>query len=400
MHPNSASSSRTFAALAGCTLILIGCAPTPVEIQGAKVWAHVGETLVPPIPAPPLKAKVETDSVGGTPGPVKIWHCQDLPDNSQIIGTLAQSSGGVVVYSMSGEAKQRFGGIGYPAGIDVEYAMRFGENKFMDVAVVLDQSARMLHIYSIDPATGELANVTGRTDVLYSTEGDASIPTGLALFRHPSGTVYACVSRKLDDGDGVVWEYELQLKGGRVNTKKVRTFAIGSKNKPVLAMTVDDGTGYLYLYDEENGIQQYYADPNRKDLKRPLTKFGFSGWEGRPSGLGVFVSDEPGGGYLVGLDSAPGVSSLLRYKREDIGGDPLRHAADPISITLEADSPKGFDVTSSGIGKRFGEGFFVVANNKDENYRVFPWQDIAINRANHNRELLREKREDLTRASQ
>ncbi len=125
----------------------------------------------------------------------------------------------------------------------------------MTLVTAANSTTNRLAIYRVDPASGELVDVAAR-----------KIELGLAAYgscmyvSRSTGRFYVFVNSE-EDGDpgGRVEQWELFEADGKVDARRVRSFAVGSQTEGCVA---DDDLGDLYIGEETRGIWKYGADPH------------------------------------------------------------------------------------------------------------------------------------------
>jgi 3-phytase len=229
-------------------------------------------------------------------------------------------------------------------------------------------------LYSVDPATGTLAEPVGKITVDYE-------PYGVCMYHSQrSGEFYVFLTSR-DDVEPLVEQWRLSSVGsGQINAEKVRSLSLGSQTEGCVA---DDELGHLYLAEEEVGIWKYPAEPDA-GLDRVLVDAADSGGHLVADAEGLTIAYGPDGtGYL--LASSQGNSSYTVYRREGSNAY-LRtfEVKDGSEIDGTTDTD-GVDVTTAGLGSAFPSGLFVVQDGvnttasgttENQNYKLVPLQHI------------------------
>ncbi|TQS44987.1 phytase [Cryptosporangium phraense] len=185
-------------------------------------------------------ATVETPPVqhsGDAADDPAIWYDRTDSSRSMVIGT--DKMGALETYDLQGRLLQRITGI-MPNNVDVRD----------DVVVAADDDTDegVLRIFLVDPATRKLRPA-------------AVIPTavtahGVCMYRSPvSDKLYAFPTAV----SGRVEEFELTVRGSRVDARSVRLFNLG---RTVEGCVADDASGALYVAEEKVGIWRYDAEPS------------------------------------------------------------------------------------------------------------------------------------------
>ncbi|MGH2993153.1 MAG: phytase [Solirubrobacterales bacterium] len=308
-------------------------------------------------PAQEAAASGETDPVppGGDADDPAIWVHPDVPARSTIIGT--DKLGGLAVYDLEGNEIQYLAE-GDLNNVDLRDAFRLG-GESVTLVTAADSTTHRLAIYRVDPSTRELVEVAAREIEL----GIAAY--GSCMYRSPAtGRFYAIVNSEQEarDPGGRVEQWELIEAGsGRVDARRVRSFAVGSKTEGCVA---DDERGELYIGEEARGIWRYGAEPDAGTARERVDSTGPGGHlEAEVEGLAI-ASGPDRSGYLVA--SSQGNSSFAVYRR---GGDNeyvktfVIEAASGVDAVEEAD---GIEVTTRDLGNAFPRGLLVVHDGSDD----------------------------------
>lgn len=326
-----------------------------------------------------IKAAFATQPVGTDPDDPAIWVHPTDGAQSLILGTdkTEAPAGGIYVFNLEGKIVQHIKGLNRPNNIDVEYGLETPTG-FIDIAVATERLNHRLLIYAFDPQSGELKDITGKTEVFQGQTGEAREPMGIGLYKRPSDRkIFAIVGRKTGPAEGYLWQYELVYNAqGKVDLKKVREFGKYSQKKEIESISVDSMLGYVYYSDEGFGVHKYNADPDHPEAKRELGTLATSGWKGDHEGIALYAMDN-GYGYLIVTDQLPGDSRFRVFKREGEKGRPNDHKTLLAEFGGKSDETDGIEVTSAGLGPRFPNGILVAMNSKDKNFLVFRWEDIA-----------------------
>ncbi len=312
-------------------------------------------------PATEVAATGEMDPVppGGDADDPAIWlHPDDLA-KSTIIGT--DKLGGLAVYNLAGSQIQYLPD-GNLNNVDLRDGFRLGEES-VTIVTAADSATNRLAIYRVDPATRELVDVARRR----ITVGIEAY--GSCMYRGPeTDRFYVFVNSEEEGGDpgGRVEQWELfEAEGGKVDARKVRSFAVGSQTE---GCVVDDEHGDLYIGEEDRGIWKYQAEPDAGTERAPVDSTGPDGHLAADvEGLAIAYGPA-GSGYLIA--SSQGDSTFAVYRR---GGDNeyvktfTIEAADGIDAVEEAD---GVEVTTRDLGPDFPRGLLVVHDSADDSGRT------------------------------
>lgn len=383
--------------IASIALGIAGCHSTPAERRGANLWIpDIGITTAP-LPAPPTRPAGSTEGFFRNPADVALWiHPNDL-SKSLIVGIDETYDGdGATVFGLDGKERQRLSTIVYPMDVELEYGVTLNGVR-QDLIAILDRATKRILFFSIDPDSGTLKEVTGRTRVLDDLKGDAGAPTALSMYRRQDGRTFALVARKVDDGGGIIWQYELREQNGRINLSYVRDFGTFSGRGMLSQMLVDDYNGCVFFYDRGQGIRKFHADPDVENPDRELATFAFDGWEGPMTGLALWPGKKPGTGFLMALDTRGSMSRVRLFPREGRRGNPDEHEGDLGTYALRTESASGLDVNPQALDDRFPEGLFVTGNTGTGRFDIFSWRRLQLVRRDWEAKLRRDKVRDMSR---
>ena len=312
--------------------------------------------------------KVSTSPVVFEANDPAIWLHPDHPESSLVIGTDKGTypDGGIFTWNLDGDQQQRIN-ISHPTNIDVRYGMKLAGG-LVDIAAVSMRDHREIRIFKVDPVTRTLSDITSPDSVL-----TFRAPFGIALYKRPSdGAMFAFLSSKAIESKAKIWQYLLEDDGkGRVKRIPVRVF--GENTEVIDGMVADDKLGYLYIAEKIVGIRKYYADPEMGDDQ--LALFATTdGIEGQRHGLALYESSDSTGYVLL---TNPGTKSIKIYHREGDDGNPHRHGL--VTTLKNSMSIRGWgvDATSLASTADFPHGFVVWHNQKDNNFQLYAWEDIA-----------------------
>lgn len=317
-------------------------------------------------PARDVAASGETDPVppGGDADDPAIWVHPDESADSTIIGT--DKLGGLAVYDLEGNQIQYLAD-GDLNNVDLRDGFRLG-GESVTLVTAADSATNRLAIYRVDPATRELVDVAAREIEL----GIAAY--GSCMYRSAkTGRFYVFVNSEKEAGDpgGRVEQWELiGAGGGKVDARRVRSFAVGSQTEGCVA---DDELGDLYIGEEARGIWKYRAESDAGAERNRVDSTGAGGHlEAEVEGLAI-VSGPARSGYLVA--SSQGNSSFAVYRRED--NEYVKtftiQGADGIDDVEETD---GIEVTTYDLGGAFPAGLLVAHDGSDDggrtNFKLVP----------------------------
>ncbi len=324
-------------------------------------------------------------------------------DSSKSLVITALKDGGLAVYDLDGQEVQRIA----PADIrfnnvDLVYGFMLGGEK-VDLAVASDRRNDTLAVWSIDPTTQRLTNITSSSlsdpsASIFGIDDGAQSAYGLATYTSPvNGKSYAFVSER--DADRIA-QLELIDNGkGQVDVKLVRTLRVPIpaggelEDAQVEGMVADRELGYLYVGQENVGIWKFQAEPNAEVMGRLIEPVKPDGdvITADVEGLTIYYGQN-GSGYL--LASSQGDSSYAAFSREGnndyLGSFVIDDGSGEIDGVEESD---GADVTSVALGTQFPNGLLVVHDGSNEpaqvavddgevqnystNFKFLPWDSVA-----------------------
>jgi 3-phytase len=319
----------------------------PTTVAGGSVTA-TGETA--PVP-----------HGGDAADDPAIWVNEAAPARSTIIGTDKQ--GGLVVYDLAGKQLQYL-----PDGQMNNVDLRAGfplSGKTVTLVTAGDRSDNTIAMYAVNPATGELVDVAARPVVT------GSAVYGSCMYRSAkTGKFYYFVNQK----DGGFTQWELIRAGARVDAKRVRAFTVGSQPEGCVA---DDGTGALYVGEEEVAVWRFGAEPDAGDARTQVDRVG-GNLAADIEGMSIAYGKGDAGYLFV---SSQGSNSYAVYDR---GGS----NAFVRSFTIVAgngidgtSATDGVAVTTKPLGSAFPHGVFVAQDDADDggtqNFKLVPLQSIV-----------------------
>jgi len=315
-----------------------------------------------------IQPAVITEKVFGDSDDPAIWINYADPANSWVLGTDKDNrNGGIYVYDLSGKINRKKSILGLKRinNIDVLQGVNWGHGT-MDIAVATERDTHEIRVL-------ELPNMkfidAGGIDVF---EGEVERdPMGIALYKRPTdGAVFAIVSRKKGPSGSYLWQYLLTLDAkGVVQAKLVRKFGSFSGLKEIESVAVDSLFGHVYYSDEQVGIRQYYADPDKGNEE--LSIFGSGDFADDNEGISFYHLTDTSGYILV---SDQGANQFKVYSLESKNGALHEHpllATLPV-MALESDGSEGTTFSLPG----YESGLF-VAMSTDKTFHYYRWQDFV-----------------------
>jgi 3-phytase len=287
-----------------------------------------------------------------------------------ILGTdKREGEGALFVFDLDGKIVQTIDKMDRPNNVEVIQGVRLGDQQW-DIAVVTERMANQLRIFRIDE-NGRLTDVTGLTKVFANAGENENQPMGIALYKAPTGELFAFVSRSRGPAEGYIHQYQLSESNGKVDARYVRALGSFSGKKEIEALSVDPDLGILYLSDEQHGIHALPIPEANSSLTAAFT-FANSGFEGDHEGTAIYRIGQDAG-YFIASDQVKGKSRYHIYDRVPVNGH-MRL----LKIVLGADDTDGLDATSEYLGPRFPNGVLVVMNSEGKNFWIYDWRDIAL----------------------
>jgi 3-phytase len=323
------------------------------------------------LPSKPVFASVETEPVASANDAADdpaIWIHPTDPSRSLIIGT--DKKNGLDVYDLTGKRVQTLPD-GRMNNVDLRYGFALGGAEVAIVAAT-NRTDQTLALYAVD-VNGRLSNVadgkiaTGMAD-----------PYGLCMYRSAAGEYFVFAN----DGDsGHFKQWQLETRGARVGARFVREFGVGSQAEGCAA---DDGTGALYVAEEDVGLWRYSAAADGGSARTSVDNVANGHLTDDAEGVTIFYGSGQSGYLIV---SSQGSNDYNVYRRD---GDnkfigkfaivPSPAGIDGIDGTADTD---GIDVTSTSLGSAFPHGVFVAQDGKNtnpsaaQNFKLVPWERIA-----------------------
>lgn len=335
-------------------------------------------------------AAVETqpaDAPGDTVDDAAIWVNPTDAAASLIIGSNHKEST-VEVYDLSGRRLERIETKG-TNNIDARPGFMLGGTR-ADLVGVAGGGSRSGHMtfFRVDPDRRSLVNVTVGGTVRVGAA------YGFCLYRSPgTGTYYAFGVNPA----GRVEQVELFNDGGKVNGRLVRTIEVDPRpvDNPdgdrdlqdhLEGCVADDGTGRLYIGEENRGIWEYGAepgDPATASDRRLVDSTEPSRGHIEPQVEGLTIVYGPGTtGFLIA--SSQGDHTYTVYRRE-----PPHEFLRKVSVAAgpNADGCQrtdGIDAVATALGPAFPRGVFVCQDNTNtepskgnQNFKYVPLEQVV-----------------------
>lgn len=336
------------------SFLLISCSSS--KVNNATVHPTVTDSNVV------VKPVIISDPVKYDSDDPAIWINPDNPANSLIVGTDKSENGALYVYDLQGKTKQIVDGLKRPNNVDIAYGLVLNGKK-VDYAVTTERLAHKLRFFALPDMrpidNGGIPVFEGETGKM---ERDGM---GIAVYTAQNGTQYAIVGRKSGTDGTYLWQYQLGDDGtGNIKATLVRKFGHYSGKKEIESIAVDNELGFVYYSDEQYGVRQYYADPEKGNEQ--ISEFAKTGFSEDHEGISIYKTKGNNGFILV---SDQGSSQFHIFSRD------ASHRLLKV-VKVAASHSDGSDVTSVPLNDTFKQGLF-VAMSDDRTFHYYRWEDIA-----------------------
>jgi len=300
-----------------------------------------------------------------------IWVNPNDASKSLVIGTDKSATGGLYVFNLEGKIQHSLvvKGLKRPNNVDIAYGLKLN-GKSTDIAITTERISHKLRIFSLP----DMKAIDGGGIPVFEGE---TLPEfrdlmGISIYTSKSGKIYAIVGRKTGPKDGsYLWQYLLTDNGsGKVKAELVRKFGQYSGKKEIEAIAVDNEQGYIYYADEQHGVRQYYADPEKGNEE--LALFGTTGFSEDHEGISIYKTSASKGYILV---SDQGANRFQIFSREGTAQNKFDHQLLKI-VKVEASHSDGSEVVNMPLNSTFKHGLFVVMSD-DKTFHYYRWEDIA-----------------------
>lgn len=310
----------------------------------------------------PLRAVLSTEAVLGQASDSAIWCNTTDPTRSEILVTDdSEKSGGLIVFDTAGKQAQKID-LKEPASVDVLQGASVG-GKTVDLAVVVERGTRTLKIFSIDPASGKLIDVTGESESAPAVNASKlDVQVSLVERKGELGVFVTPASTK-EGGDFA--QFKLVEADGKYSAKLVRVAGGGNDKSLPSGVAVDPEKGTIFTSDEKTGIKRTSAELDAKAVDALFAKTGYVGSRGALETVKI-----GGNSYLFNLEKLPGGSKLHVFK---LGGKEPKSEA---TIMTSVPDAAGFDVNTKAFGKEYPEGALVVAAGNTKSVQLFDLREV------------------------
>jgi len=338
--------------------------------QSACQQAVKQEAAVVATDSSEVQPVIITDTVQFDSDDPAIWINKEDPSKSLILGTDKDENGALYVFDLQGKIvhDKVVRDLKRPNNVDLAYGLSLN-GKPTDIAITTERFTHKLRIFSL-PDMKPVDN--GGIPVFEGETGkDYRDLMGIAIYTAPTGKMYAIVGRKNGPKDGYLWQYLLEDDGkGQVKATLVRKFGEYSGKKEIEAIAVDNELGYIYYSDEQTGIRQYYADPEKGN--KQLALFGTTGFKEDHEGISIYKLTDSTGYILV---SDQGANRFQVFSREGTKENPYDHKLLK-TVPVAARQSDGSEVVNVRLNDTFKHGLF-VAMSDDKTFHYYRWEDIA-----------------------
>lgn len=321
--------------------------------------------------ATPVQPVRITEKVGFDSDDPAIWVNPKDPAKSLVIGTDKSATGALYVFDLEGKIVPSLvvKGLKRPNNVDLAYGLKLNGTA-TDIAITTERITHKLRIFSLP----DMKAVDGGGIPMFEGETGAEYRDlmGIAVYTSKSGQIYAIVGRKTGPKDGsYLWQYLLSDNGaGQVKAQLVRKFGQYSGKKEIESIAVDNEQGYIYYSDEQHGVRQYYADPQKGNEE--LSIFGTTGFMDDHEGISIYKTSASKGYILV---SDQGANRFQIFSRESKSTKPFEHRLLKI-VKVTAGHSDGSEVVNVPLNATFKHGLFVVMSD-DKTFHYYRWEDIA-----------------------
>lgn len=298
-----------------------------------------------------------------------IWVNPSDPSKSLVVGTDKSENGALYVYDLQGKIVRIVKDLKRPNNVDIAYGLSLN-GKLTDIAITTERITHKLRIFSLP----DMKPIDQGGIPVFEGETAAGFRDlmGISIYTAKNGKMYAIVGRKTGPTTGgYLWQYLLEDNGtGNVKATLVRKFGKYSGKKEIEAIAVDNELGFVYYSDEQFGVRQYYADPEKGDEE--LALFAKTGFTEDHEGISIYKLTDSTGYILV---SDQGANRFQIFSREGKPGKPYEHELLKV-VNVQASHSDGSDVVSVPLNAQFKHGLFVVMSD-DKTFHYYKWEDIA-----------------------
>lgn len=300
-----------------------------------------------------------------------IWINPKDASKSLVIGTDKSVNGGLFVFNLQGKIlpELTIKDLKRPNNVDLAYGLKLN-GRATDIVIATERFTHKLRIYAL-PDMRPVDN--GGIPIFEGeTQNEFRDLMGISIYTAKSGKMYAIAGRKTGPiNGGYLWQYLLSDDGnGHVKAELVRKFGNYSGKKEIESIAVDNELGYIYYSDEQFGVRQYYADPEKGNQE--LAVFGKTGFTEDHEGISIYKTSAKKGYILV---SDQGANKFQVFTREGTAANEFEHTLVKV-VKVAANHSDGSDVVNVPLNDTFKHGLF-VAMSDDKTFHYYRWEDIA-----------------------
>lgn len=332
-------------------ILVCACQPTTSGPESSQTNLETTKSVV-------AVAETEPTATNGAAYPALLINT-DKPEASLIIGSA--SEGGLEVYSLDG-SRVASGGDRPTTFVDIRYNFSLGDESIA-LIVANDISTSELVTYTWDADKSALIDVSAPIALGMETEG-------LCLYRSSiSQKIYAFVS-----GSGVLQQWELFDRDGRVHGRLTRTVPVGSG---AAHCAVSDREGLVYFSQETVGVAAMNAEPESEaeikyiDLATPHGRF-----TGDVKGVALYEHSD--GSYLIVSDADVNLLQFYDTNSHEHVGTLSTVSGNGVDAVQETE---GLAATSVSVSAGLEGGVIVMTDDDNEeentNFKIVAWHDVT-----------------------
>ncbi len=316
------------------------------------------------LPYPYVKPLVQTapmDRSGDAADDPAIWLHPQNPEQSLIFGT--NKKWGLLIYNLEGEQVQAIA-TGHINNVDIRQGVQM-VNSTGDIAVASNRSDNSISLYKINPVNGHTAEWASFSTNLKDVYG-------ICLYQAKADQIYTFIN----DKDGRVQQYKLNLQKDQPTAELVREFKLASQPEGCVA---NDESGALFIGEEDVGVWLASADKNSNSPAKLIASVG-THLVDDVEGLGLIKNSR--GHFLVVSSQGDNSYAVFDASTPYAYRGSVRvgfNAEQKIDGTSETD---GIAVNGAAFGKQFPQGILVVQDGfnlmpkQAQNFKLVSWEDV------------------------
>lgn len=348
----------------------------PLTALAFALGACAGPVSIVRIVQPTVQT-VPVQTEGDAADDPAVWVHPSSPERSTIIGT--DKTRGLLVYDLAGRLLQDIPD-GRMNNVDVVYGFTLGD-RTVDLAGATNRTDDSIALYEIDQTDGTLRSIAARPILT----GIESVYGFCFLRSAVTGRFYAFLNNK----EGVVQQWRLFERDGKVDAELVRAFPVGGLTEGIVASA---STNALFVGEERVGVWKYEAEPAwlvrgvAKDspgvpFERPrrlVAAVGRDPLVADVEGLAVYPMDGEDGGYL--LVSSQGDSTFAVFGLRNPHTHLFSFRLGRTGSIDEVSGTDGIEVVAAALGPAFPRGVFVAQDDErpgsTQNFKLVPWERV------------------------